>query len=353
MKALALYLPAFHQVPENDKWWGKGFTEWDNVRSGKPFFDGHVQPVHPYSRHYYDLSNPEDIRQQIKLANKYNISGFVMYHYWFSKDNQIFTKPAEIIRDKIKDQIEYCFCWANESWITTWHGKDPDTILEQTYGPQSEWEAHIDYLYSFFKDDRYIRIDGKPVLFIYKPNEIPQYEKMLSFWNDFLHSKGEKGIYVVEFISSKNRELHSLASDAVMEFEPLYTTFFDISILNKAKRAICKIKKKIDYQSYDKLWKYILKRKRTYYGKEIIKSCFCAWDNSPRKEFNSMIIRGSSPSKFKHYLEELKDNDRKDASNDYLVINAWNEWSEGAFLEPSEENGYEYLEAVKSVFHEE
>ena len=350
MKALALYLPAFHQVPENDKWWGEGFTEWDNVRSGKPFFDGHVQPVHPYDRYYYDLSNPEDILQQIKLANKYNISGFVMYHYWFSEGKQIFTKPAEIIRDKIKDQIEYCFCWANESWITTWHGKDPDTILQKTYGPQSEWEAHIDYLYSFFKDKRYIRIDGKPVLFIYKPNEIPQYEKMLDFWNDFLHSKGEKGIYVVEFISSKNRELHSLDSDAVMEFEPLYTTFFDLNIFNKMKRAICKVRKKIDYQSYDKLWKSILKRKRTYHGKKIIKSCFCAWDNSPRKEYNSMIVKGSNPSKFQHYLKKLKESDRKDTSNSYLVINAWNEWSEGAFLEPSEENGYEYLEAVKSVF---
>nr|WP_297937339.1 glycoside hydrolase family 99-like domain-containing protein [uncultured Lachnoclostridium sp.] len=350
MKAMALYLPAFHQVPINDKWWGEGFTEWDNVRSGEAFFPRHIQPVHPYK--YYDLSKVEDIRRQISLANKYNVAGFIMHHYWFPEKDQIFSKPAEIIRDEIKDDIEYCFCWANESWVTTWHGNEPSTILKQTYGPESEWLAHIKYLKTFFDDSRYSRINSRPVLYIYKPNEIPNYEKMIDFWNNYLEQHGEKPIYIVEYICSKNTCLSSKKSDAVVEFEPLNTTFFDLGIFNKARRAFCKITKQIDFQSYDKLWNAILKRKRTYEGKPIIRGCFVAWDNSPRKERNSMIVQGSTPEKFESYLRQLVHMHRKDVSEELIVINAWNEWSEGAFLEPSEENGFKYLEAVKRVFDE-
>lgn len=347
MKALALYLPAFHQIPENDRWWGKGFTEWDNVRSGQVYYPGQIQPVKPKDDNYYDLSKVEDIRKQISLAQKYDVAGFVMYHYWFSAEQQLFTKPAELLRDQISDAIEYCFCWANESWITTWHGKDPSTLLEQTYGPESEWRAHIEYLNTFFQDKRYIRIDGRPVLFIYKPNEIPNYSKMLEYWNLYLQEHGEAGIFTVEFISSKNRTLSSLSSDAVMEFEPLYTTYFDLSLGAKVKRAYCKLTERIDFQDYDRLWRAILRRDRVYKGKSIFKSGFVAWDNSPRKEKKSMIVKGSSPDKFGRYLSALVEQRRTDSRDDYLIINAWNEWSEGAFLEPSEEYQYDYLRAVK------
>ncbi|NMM99396.1 glycoside hydrolase family 99-like domain-containing protein [Bifidobacterium olomucense] len=346
MKALAIYLPAFHRIPENDEWWGKGFTEWDNVRSGQKYFKGHVQPVSPINNYYYNLSRPEDIRKQISLANRYNVSGFIFYHYWFSKNRQIFETPAELLRDQIKDKIEYCFCWANETWITTWHGKDPDVLIEQTYGPEDEWLAHIRYLETFFKDSRYIKISGRPLFFIYRPNSIPRYEDMIKYWNQYLKSRGLQPLYIVEYISSKNHDVAHSSSDAVMEFEPLYTTFFDLSLFNKAKRALCKILHRIDYQSYDNLWKKILRRNRTYSGKDIFKSCFVAWDNSPRKEHNSMIVKGATPEKFGKYLHLLINQVRKDTRNDYLIINAWNEWSEGAFLEPSEEYQYRYLKAL-------
>lgn len=347
MKIMALHLPAFHQIPENDEWWGEGFTEWDNVRGGIPYYRDHCQPVRPIDENYYDLSRPDDLLGQIRTAKKYGVDGFVFYHYWFGDNRQIFEKPAEILRDEISEDFCYCFCWANESWITTWHGMDPNTLIEQRYGGQDDWKSHIDYLLTFFQDDRYCRIGDRPVLFIYKPNEIPQYEKMITFWNGVLQAIGIGPIYVIEYISSKNKKLHSEASDAVMEFEPLYSTFFDIGVTGRVRRAICKLRKCIDFQSYDRLWRCILTRSREYDGKPIVRSCFVAWDNSPRKERASMIVRGSSPEKFKDYFSKLLTSQRKGLSDELTIINAWNEWSEGAFLEASEEYGYSYLEALK------
>ncbi len=349
LKILAIHLPAFHQIKENDEWWGKGFTEWDNVRSGKRYFKGHIQPVKPLDHYYYDLSKKEDIEHQIDLANEYGVDGFIFYHYWFGNDQMLFTKPVEILKNEIDKKIEYCFCWANESWITTWHGKDPKQLMPMVYEGEKDWQKHMDYFLPYFKDERYIKIENKPVLFIYKPNEIPNYDEMLDFWNAFLKKKGFEGIYVVEYISSKNRDLYSQKSNAVTEFEPLYTTFFDISFFQKLKRLYCKKFQQIDYQDYQTLWEKNICRTRTYQGKPIIRGCFCGWDNSPRKEKKSMIVKNGTPQNFEKNLKRLIKNKRKDASLDYLVINAWNEWSEGAMLEPSEHFHYGYLEAIQNV----
>ena len=182
--------------------------------------------------------------------------------------------------------------------------------------------------------------------------DIKNMDKMLEVWNDILKKEGFGNIYIVEFISSKNRMLSFKDTDAVVEFEPLYTTFFDISNFNKLKRLICKKLRIIDFQDYDKLWKKIIKRKRLYHGKVIYKGCFCGWDNSARKGRDSMIVRNNSPEKFGKYLNLLINNNRKDASNDFIVINAWNEWSEGAMLEPSKEWGFKYLQEIKRVVEE-
>lgn len=190
------------------------------------------------------------------------------------------------------------------------------------------------------------------MLYIYNASEIPDYEAMIEYWNKRLIEEGYSGIYIVEYISSKNRELCSERSDAVVEFEPLYTTFFDISKANLFKRFLCKKLKRVDYQSYDKLWNYILKRKRVYRGKPIQRGCFVGWDNSARKGKNSMVVKGQTPQKFGEYLKRLASSKRKDADDEYFVINAWNEWSEAAYLEPDEKNGYAYLEQIRELIKE-
>ena len=348
-KILAVNLPAYHQIPENDEWWGKGFTEWDNVRSGKPLFKGHYQPIVPKDRNYYDLSRKEDIVAQMKLAKKYNIYGFVYYHYWFGDGRMLFEKPAEMIRDEIDEDFHYCFCWANDTWKTTWHGMEPTTLMEQRYPGLEDWAKHYNYLKTFFADKRYIKIDNKPVIFVYKPNEIPNYDSMVDYWSKCCQEDGFDGIYMVEYISSKNRGLYSHKSSAVYEFEPLYTMFFDVTKFNLVKRFICKKLKKTDYQSYDFLWKSILNRTRTYEGTTIFKGGTSGWDNSARKGKESMVVKGKTPEKFRKYLNEFLNKQREDASDEYYVINAWNEWSEGAYLEPDEKDGYAYLEVIKDA----
>ncbi len=349
MKILTLYLPAYHKDSINDKTWGEGFTEWDNVKNGKILFKNHYQPIEPLDNNYYDLANKENIKKQIEIANKYKVDGFIFYHYWFGNDITALSKPAEILRDQIKDKIEYCFCWANHSWIKNWHGSTSGTIAKQTYGQCDEWIEHINYLITFFKDDRYIKVNGRPMLYIYNMRDIDCFSEMVDCWNGILEKEGLKKLYIVEFISSKNRDVSYSETDSVVEFEPLYTTYFDISKINLLKRFICKKTNKIDFQDYNKLWNYIIKRKRTYKGINIQKGCFCGWDNSSRKGYDCMIVKNNNPENFKNNLIRLINNNRRDTSNNFIVINAWNEWSEGAMLEPTKKYEYKYLEAIREA----
>lgn len=351
MRTLAIYLPAFHEVEINNRVWGKGFTEWDNVKNANSLYKGHYQPVKPLNG-YYDLSKKEDIEKQISIAKKYNIYGFIFYHYWFGDGDMALEKPAEILRNKIKDKINYCFCWANQSWFTTWHGKSSEIIKKQRYDDDKDNMNHIKYFYEFFKDEKYIKINGRPVLFIYNMSDIPNFEHIINIWNKFLDDRGMKHIYIIEYISSKNQKPSYSKTDGVTEFEPLYTTFFDISKINLFKRYLCKKFKTIDFQDYNKLWNKIINRSRTYDGKEIYKGCFVGWDNSPRKGKNSMIVKNNTPENFENNLRMLKAKKRKDCNNDYIIINAWNEWSEGAMLEPTEKYRYEYLEAIRKITDE-
>lgn len=347
MKVLALNLPQFHAIPENDEWWGKGFTEWDNVRRAKPLFKGHVQPVEPLEG-YYDLSKSSCVAHQCDLARQFGLAGFIYYHYWFN-GKLLLEKPCELLLEMPEVKTEYCFCWANEPWARTWDGKPGDVLMPQTFGGVQDWEAHIAYLERFFKDSRYIKVGNKPMLYVYSPSQIPDFNQMIDYWNSRLREDGFEGLYLVEFISTKNPAAFSPHSSAVMEFEPLYTTRFGVSAFNKARRVIAKTIKYIDFQDFDKLWKSILVRNRTYGGRTIQKSCFCGWDNSPRKGAASMVVRGATPEKFHFYLKQLVEISRSDATNDFIVINAWNEWGEGAMLEPTKHLGYRYLEAVRDI----
>ena len=349
MKLLAINLPAFHRIPENDEWWGEGFTEWDNVRGGKSFFEGHYQPIEPLNDYYYDLSKIEDIEQQMILAKDNNIYGFIYYHYWFGNGRILFEKPLELIRTQVSLDFHYCLCWSNTTWLTTWHGLEPRELLKQEYPGTNDWKMHIDYFISFFRDKKYIKVDNKPMLYIYNASEIPDYDKMIVFWENECRNAGFDGIYVVEYISSKNKSLCSTYSSAVVEFEPQYTAFFDIGSLKLFKRFLCKKFKRLDIQDYDFLWSKIIKRKRTYQGKPIIKGCFSGWDNSARKGIESMVVKGRTPESFERNFNRFINWDRQDASKEYCVINAWNEWSEGAYLEPDKKDGYKYLEVIRRV----
>lgn len=348
-KILAYNLPAFHQIPENDKWWGEGFTEWDNVKRAKPLYKGHIQPLTPLNYFYYDLSKKEDVVKQAYLAKEYGIYGFVYYHYWFN-GKMLLEKPAELFRDSKEVDFNYCFCWANESWCRTWDGNEKKEILmPQVFGGVEDWESHFQYFLSFFQDSRYIKIDNAPMLFVYSISRIPLFDEMFSYWNRRAIESGFSGIYLVETISPWSPKVSSEYSKAVTEFEPMYTIRYEISLKNKIYRWLCKKMKRTEYLDYDHVWKSILSRKRQYKGRVIFQGVFSQWDNSPRKGKNSIIIKGATSQKFKKYLEKLFYNERKDVSHEFFIINAWNEWGEGAILEPSEQYGFEYAEKIKEL----
>lgn len=324
MKILAYNLPAYHRIPENDEWWGEGFTEWDNVKRAKPLYDGHVQPMVPYNKYYYDLSKKEDVIHQAKLAKEYGLYGFVYYHYWFN-GKLLLEKPVEIYRDSKEVDFNYCLCWANEQWARTWDGKPGQVLMPQTFGGQEDWENHLQYFLAFFYDSRYIKRGNKPMLFVYSPSRIPHFDEMVEYWNNRIKEYGFEGIYLVEFISTVNPNAVSKYSEGVTEFEPMYSNRFGISNFAKVYRGICKKLKIMECLSYDKIWSSLLKRNRVYAGREIIQSAFTQWDNTPRKGRSGLVLKGGSPEKFEKYFRQLANNKRIDASKEYMVVNAWNE----------------------------
>ncbi len=351
MKVLAYNLPAYHRIPENDEWWGEGFTEWDNVKRAKPLFKNHIQPMVPYQNYYYDLSKKEDVIHQAELAKDYGLYGFVYYHYWFN-GKLLLEKPIEIFRDSKEVDFNYCLCWANEQWARTWDGKPGQVLMPQTFGGKDDWEDHLQYFLTFFCDYRYIKRKNKPMLFVYSPSRIPNFDEMMEYWNSRIRKYGFDGIYLVEFISTVNPKAISKYSEAITEFEPMYSNRFGINNFTKMYRFICKKLKVMESLNYDKIWSSLISKKRVYDGREIIQGAFTQWDNTPRKGKSGLVLKGGTPEKFEKYLRELVNYKRNDASSEYMVINAWNEWGEGPVLEPSEQYGFKYLEGLRNVIKE-
>lgn len=346
MKILALHLPQYHTIPENDAWWGEGFTDWENVKKAKPLFKGHNQPLKPLNNNYYNMIDPQTFLQQSKLANDYGVYGFIYYHYWFN-GKLLLEKPCEILLKHKEINNHYCFCWANETWARTWDGHDTDILIKQEYGGEADWKNHIEYLLPFFQDERYIKVNNKPMMFFYSCCRIEKFNEMIDYWNSYLIDKGFNGMHVVEFINSFNKGNKNINSDVVVEFEPLCTSKYYISPFHKALRLLNKKFSLIDFMSYDYVWKRLINKKHDY-GKKIYRSCFVNFDNSARKGKKALIMKNSSPEKFEKYLSLLmKDNKRK-YDDEFLMINAWNEWAEGAILEPTVQNGDGYLQAIKN-----
>lgn len=348
MKYIALNLPQFHTIPENDRWWGKGFTEWTNVRRARPVYEGHVQPQVPLGENYYDMTDLSTLRWQSELALRYGIDGFCYYHYWFN-GKLLLQRPCELMLGDERIRSSFCFCWANESWMRTWDGTRR-MLVEQRYGDEEEWRAHIRYLLPFLQDPRYLRIGDRPVFFLYSIEKITCWEEMYALWQRELERVGIPGLFVVEFITAANPGSRRISGvDAICEFEPHSTARFDLPPLMLARRLYDKRTGHTDFLDYDDLWRRILNKHHRYHGEEIIRSAFTGFDNTPRKQERALIVRGSSPQKFERYLRELERSASRRYSSELTVINAWNEWAEGAVLEPTQQQGYGYLEAVSRV----
>lgn len=356
VKIIAFHLPQFHAIPENDEWWGKGFTEWVNVKKAVPLYKNHNQPRVPLNHDYYNLLEEAAIRRQIQQAKEAGVYGFCYYHYWFD-GKLLLEKPLEKMLT-MDNKIPYCFCWANEPWARTWDGLANHILMPQFYGGEKEWEAHFQYLLQFFKDPHYICKDGKPVFVLYRTNDIPDCEAMIGYFDKRCRESGFSGIYMVEEKNSFQKALHCSNADAIINFEPMYTLRHGRSIFQRVVDKVAGVlfnwftgNNMLIYR-YDSIWKQILKRKVTNPdGKREYRGAFVDWDNTARKGKKGTVIMGATPAKFKKYLRKQMDNAKQEGS-EFVFLNAWNEWGEGTYLEPDTHNGYGYLEAIQRLTSE-
>ncbi|OIJ21728.1 glycosyl transferase [Anaerobacillus alkalidiazotrophicus] len=354
MKLIAFYLPQFHAIPENDEWWGEGFTEWTNTKKAKQLFKGQYQPREPYDENYYNLLDDETKKWQVDLAKKYGIYGFCYYHYWFN-GKMVLQKPLEQVLENKDIELPFCISWANEPWTRSWDGKTNEVLLAQEYGDKEDWLTHFNYMLKFFKDDRYIKVNNKPILVIYKVESIPNHVELFEFWTNKAKENGLEGIYFIETLNGLQKKEVSNISEAVIQFEPNYTIHHDRPLIDKIQNKLKNLlmmphKGSFIYNSmdYDITWKRILKRNMKVENKQVFLGAFVDWDNTARKGEKALVFNGANPEKFEKYLSQQIRKGKEDNS-EFLFINAWNEWAEGTYLEPDNRNGFAYLEAVKKA----
>ncbi len=375
-KIIALYLPQFHTIPENDEWWGEGFTEWTNTRKARPLYEGHYQPKIPLNNEYYDLADVSVMRRQAELAKENGIFGFCYYHYWFKGGKKLLEKPIENMLRDYQVNIPFCLSWANENWSRNWDGGNYEIIMKQSYGGRKEWEEHFQYYIQFFKDERYITYDGKPLLIIYKPEQIIKLNEMIDYWQRRAKEEGFPGLVIIRQYPESyfKNSCDDSRIDYTVKFQPIsaFMKMTNVEYQNKnvklmkmsIKKMLIKFnvynrlqqirgqrfnnnnKKQLEIYEYDKIWSHILNEQP--YDKKLINGAFVTWDNTARKS-NGTIVCGDNPSKFKMYMKQLL---IRESGLNIVIINAWNEWAEGAYLEPDEKNGYAYLEALKDSINE-
>jgi hypothetical protein len=365
-RIFAIYLPQFHPIPENDLFWGKGFTEWHNVTSTSPLFPGHHQPQLPTELGFYDLRVPETMEQQAILAHEHGIDGFLFYHYCFN-GKPVMDKPLQNYLNLKQNKLPYYFCWANENWTRRWDGGETDILLQQNYN-DDDAIRHLEYLLQYFRDDNYVKINNCPVLVVYKPFLIPDLMRWVKVVREFCRSNSFDGIYLIYMIhqgTEPDVNVVEKGFDAGLVFEPswkdLDATIHKLNIFDKAGKLayLLKLRKNLpliyrhNRMDYNKYIEYRM-RNKVIYDFKCFPSVFPSWDNScRRKKGGGNIFVNSDPLNFKRWFKHTLVNFKaySDEEN-FLIINAWNEWAEGNHLEPCNKWGRQYLEAVKDVIGE-
>lgn len=352
IKALAFYLPQFHTFPENDAWWGKGFTEWVNTRKVKPRFEGHYQPREPHPDiGYYDLSNIDTLREQAVLAKQHGIYGFCFYYYWFS-GKRLMEKPVDMLLEHPDIDLPFCLCWANENWTRAWDGGNNEVIMKQPYHDHDK-ELFIDDIKKYIDDSRYIRINGKPVIIVYNPGEIPNIADTFSRWRKRAEQVGIGPILIwicqTWGNNASNLNINSLINAEVqfpphMLYDNMNVSNLDLSGKEAAIFDYMKLVRGL-YSDYEK---------KDTGNPPVYRSVMMGWDNAARRENNWVTFYAYSLKSFYEWLllaikqtrDEYKPEER------FIFINAWNEWAEGTYLEPDLKYGYANINTLsKALFN--
>lgn len=348
-KVIAYYLTQFHPDAHNEEWWGRGVTEWNNVSRAVPQFEGHYQPRLPGELGFYDLRILDNMKRQIELAKMYGVYGFSFYYYWFDGE-RLLEKPLEVFLQHPELDIPFSLCWANENWTKRFDGTNLDILIEQPKSLESYFNVITD-IARFLNDSRYITVDGRKMLTVYRPNLMPQPEKVLAHWREYCRSNGLGELYIIAVKEVDiEREWLEEGFDAISEFHPgtLYRQCLKINADLKFMRE--------DFGGEVFSYKDIVVNKKyfRYDYPKLYRAAMPMWDNTARRDNKGMIFHGSTPALYKRWLKDIikAGKEREDLEDNFIFINAWNEWGEGAYLEPDKRYGYAYLEATKEAVEE-
>jgi lipopolysaccharide biosynthesis protein len=353
LRFLAFYLPQFHPIPENDRWWTPGFTEWTNVVQAKPLFRGHHQPHLPADLGFYDLRLPETRQAQAALARAHRISGFCYYHYWF-EGKRLLERPFEETLASGEPDFPFCLCWANENWTRRWNGKDQEVLLRQTYSGEDDL-CHIRWLATAFCDPRYLRVGDRPLLLVYRASNLPDPRRTADVWRAEAVRLGcaEPYLCAVQSFPSDRRDPTTFGFDAAVQFAPDFSDLKPRS--DRARRTTRRYLKPASPYRANRVLDYLEVVERAGQAPDVsYKRYPCltpGFDNSPRRvQGGATILTNSSPQRYERWLREVIDRFQPYSSQENLVfVNAWNEWAEGNHLEPSQRWGNRYLEAHRSA----
>lgn len=356
IKSLALYLPQYHPIPENDAWWGKGFTEWTNVTKAKPLFEGHWQPRLPADLGFYDLRVAEARAAQADLAKQYGIYGFCYWHYWFG-GKRIIERPFLDVVASGQPDFPFCIAWANQTWSGNWHGLSNKKILiEQTYPGMEDYISHFYSLLDAFKDPRYIEVNGKKLVFIFQPLDIPDPKLFIDCWQNLARKEGLNGLHLVAMHMHTDWDPAQYGYDAIVQYWIKGEEHRTLSFTDKVIRRLLKVdldkrrKEKrqmpqfVSYPSYAE--KYPGHQLKPYEYPLI----YSDWDNTPRSGSNGWMFRGFSPSLFEEVCyKAMKQTDNKPNEEKIVIIKSWNEWAEGNYMEPDQKYGHAILGAFSKA----
>lgn len=355
-RVIAFYLPQFHEIPENDEWWGKGFTEWTSVKNAKPLFKGHFQPKVPGELGYYNLLDPEVRERQAELAREAGIEGFCYWHYWFGNGKQLLERPFDEVLQSGHPDYPFCLGWANHPWnFEAWAKYKRDgvrVLIDQTYPGDEDIIEHFNKVLPAFKDRRYIKVDGKPLFLVWAPLDIPDANRFMALWNKMA---GENGLSGVHFVGLQGGPMRYYKRTLDLGFNAMcWENFYSAEMRVSWLKTFC----------FTKLHRFIDSRlllKKYYYGdiithyfseidamENVYPTIVANYDRSPRGANKAIIYYGSTPALFKEHLEQaIECIKNKQEQHRILFLRSWNEWGEGNYVEPDAEFGTQYLDVMK------
>ena len=363
-RIIAFYLPQFHPIPENDAWWGKGFTEWTNVTRAKPLFRGHYQPNLPSELGFYDLRLPEVRDTQAELARSYGLEGFCYWHYWFGNGRRLLERPFQEVLESGKPDFPFCIAWANESWTGRWHGLDDRILAQQEYPGENDFTEHFYALKKAFSDPRYIKVNGKNLFLVYWPFELPDPSGFVRLWRKLAEAENLPGFYFIginqnpfvrkEHLPDLTGGLYDgyIINGPNLPEKTIFPTFAELLLhrltginLRLILRAMNYTGPEIyQYSSFARNSLNSLLHEREY------PLLIPGWDNTPRSGRNGMVLKGSTPLLFQRLLKKaINLMGARPEQEKLIFIKSWNEWAEGNYMEPDMQWGRKYLEAVKDV----